>query len=84
MKKYKCSCCGYYTYNAPADEDCCYICPVCFWENDAFLSSDNEPSDQNHGMTLKEAKDNYLQFGASSKDMLCYVRPPKDDEKNPL
>ena len=56
MKKYQCPCCGYFTYNVPANEDCGYICPVCFWENDPFIASDNEPSDSNHGITLKEAK----------------------------
>lgn len=56
MKKYQCPCRGYFTYNVPANEDCGYICPVCFWENDPFIASDNEPSDSNHGITLKEAK----------------------------
>ena len=37
MKKYQCPCCGYFTYNVPANEDCGYICPVCFWENDPFI-----------------------------------------------
>ena len=81
MKKYQCPCCGFFTYNVPADEDCGYICPVCFWENDPFITSDNEPSDSNHGTTLKEAKSNFLQFGACKKEMLCHVRPPRDDEK---
>ena len=69
------------SYNVPADEDCGYICPVCFWENDPFITSDNEPSNSNHGITLKEAKSNFLQFGACVKEMLRYVRPPRDDEK---
>ena len=64
MKKYQCPCCGYFTYNVPANEDCGYICPVCFWENDPFIASDNEPSDSNHGITLKEAKSNFSKFGA--------------------
>ncbi len=81
MKKYQCPCCGYFTYNVPANEDCGYICPVCFWENDPFIASDNEPSDSNHGITLKEAKSNFSKFGACEKEMLCYVRPPRDDEK---
>ena len=68
-------------YNVPANEDCGYICPVCFWENDPFIASDNEPSDSNHGITLKEAKSNFSKFGACEKEMLCYVRPPRDDEK---
>ena len=45
MMKYQCPCCGYFTYNVPANEDCGYICPICFWENDPFIASDNEPSD---------------------------------------
>ena len=81
MKKYQCPCYEYYTYNVPPNEDCGYICPVCFWENDPFVAADSEPSDSNHGMTLKEAKNNYLKFGACEKAMLCHVRPPKDSEK---
>ena len=54
MKKYQCPCCGYFTYNVPANEDCGYICPVCFWENDPFIASDNEPSDSNHGITISQ------------------------------
>lgn len=80
VKKYQCPCCGYFTYHVPANEDCGYICPVCFWENDPFITFDSEPSDSNHGMTLKEAKDNFLQFGACDKEMLCHVRKPRDNE----
>ena len=68
VKKYQCPCCGYFTYH------------VCFWENDPFITFDSEPSDSNHGMTLKEAKDNFLQFGACDKEMLCHVRKPRDNE----
>ena len=55
-----------------------YICPVWFWENDPFIASDNEPSDSNHGITLKEAKLNFSTFGACEKEMVCYVRLPRD------
>ena len=58
-----------------------YICPICFWENDPFITSDSEPSDSNHGITLKEAKLNFSTFGACEKEMVCYVRLPRDDEK---
>ena len=81
MGKYRCPCCGYFTYNVPANEDCGYICPVCSWENDPFIASDNEPSDSNHGITLKEAKSNFSKFGACEKEMLYHVRPPRNDEK---
>ncbi len=81
MKKYPCPCCGYLTYPAPPNEDCGYICPVCFWENDPFIASGDEPSDSNHGITLHEAKANFLCLGACDERMLRYVRPPKEDEK---
>lgn len=55
--------------------------PRLFWENDPFIASDYEPSDSNHGITLKEAKFNFSKFGACEKEMLCYVRSPRDDEK---
>ena len=81
MKKYQCPCCECFTYNVPPKEDCGYICPVCFWENDPFITSDSDPSDLNHGITLNQAKNNYLEFGACERKMLRYVRPPESDEK---
>ncbi len=79
-RRYPCPCCGYYTYNVPSEEDCGYICPVCFWENDAFLSSENEASDSNHGISLKDARLNYSKYGACEKEMISYVRLPKNNE----
>lgn len=80
LKKHQCPCCGHFTYTVPPEEDCGYICPVCFWENDPFIASDDDPSDSNHGITLNEAKANYLEFGACEEEMLRYVRPPESDE----
>ncbi len=40
-----------------------YICPVCFCEIDLFITCEDEPSDQNHGLTLLEAKNNYIRLG---------------------
>ena len=57
-----------------------YICPVCYWENDVFITSDDEPSDENHGITLKEGRENYKIFGACSKERLIYVRNPEPEE----
>ena len=79
-ERYPCPCCGYLTLPAPKEHAIAYICPVCYWENDAFIVSDNEPSDENHGMTLKAGRDNYKAFGACSKDMLIHVRKPKPEE----
>lgn len=79
---HKCPCCGYYTYPVPQKDDIGFICPVCFWENDVFLTSENDHSSCNHGITLQEAKDNYKEFGACEYQMLCHVRKPRKDEYN--
>ncbi len=57
--KYKCPCCDYYTYPVPTKEAVGFICPVCFWENDVFISTENESSDCNHGLTILEGRSNY-------------------------
>ena len=44
-------------------------CPVCWWENDVFISSDNEPSDENHGLTLSQGRENVRRFGTCDPRM---------------
>ncbi|MBQ8751821.1 MAG: hypothetical protein IJZ13_01820 [Clostridia bacterium] len=79
-KRYKCPCCGYHTYTIPVKQAHGSICPVCYWENDTCISSDSEPSDSNHGITLAEAIQNFKKIGACEKGMLPYVRPPQGGE----
>lgn len=76
-----CSCCRCRTLPAPKSEAIAYICPVCFWENDVFLSGEEEPSDENHGLTLRQGRENYLRFGACCEEMLRFVRPPTAEER---
>lgn len=78
--KYKCPCCGCLTYSVPPKDDAGFICPVCFWENDPFISSDDERSDSNGGLTLSAARENYRICGACEPAMAQYVRAPFDDE----
>ena len=66
---YKCLCCGNETLPVPAEVAIAFICPVCWWENDVFLKSPDEPSDENHGMTLLEAHENYIKYG------ICDISP---------
>ena len=75
-----CPCCGYITIPNHGDA-LAYICPVCFWEIDLFIQSDNEPSDQNHGLTLQESKNNYMKFGAVLLHLKQYCRNAKDHEQ---
>ena len=83
MSKYKCKCCGCYTLPMPSAEALAFICPVCFWENDVFITSDDEPSDENHGLTLSEARRNYYKFGASCTQVKEHIRKPTQEELNP-
>lgn len=55
-----CACCGAETV---PEGSIAHICPVCGWETDTFILSDDEPSDQNHGLTLDEARLNFRVFG---------------------
>lgn len=96
MGKFACPCCGCLTLDERGGYD---ICPVCFWEDDAYIIikdgeikavrvereiSDEElldvPSGANHGLTLREGRDNYQRFGACEEDMKRHVRPPRKEE----
>ena len=64
-----CPCCGNITIPYGGDA-LAYICPICWWEIDLFIQSDDEPSDQNHGLTLNQARDNYKKFGAVKEEFV--------------
>ncbi|NML26817.1 CPCC family cysteine-rich protein [Zoogloea dura] len=58
----QCDCCDYFTIPKGNDYE---ICPVCFWEQDAFgVSEPDEASCANHGLTLHDGRKNFLMFGA--------------------
>ena len=95
-RKFECLCCGCFTLDERGGYD---ICPVCYWEDDAYLVCTNDkiegvlvsrgvsdsqlldiPSGANHGLTLREGRENFQKFGACERDMKKYVRPPKRSE----
>ncbi len=77
--KYKCPCCGFYTFehrpNGTYD-----ICKVCFWEDDPTQLGDCNYKGGANGVSLLQAKVNFLRFGACEERMIPYVREPKEDE----
>lgn len=79
--EYPCPCCGYLTFPVPKEDAIAYICPVCFWENDVFDPGEDDPSDENGGMTLREGRENFLSCGAVRPDLVKYVRPPRPEER---
>lgn len=98
-KKVQCLCCGCLTMDERSGFG---ICPVCYWEDDAFITFRNDkiyvlstgdetyetvseellnvPSGANHGLTLREGRENYQKFGACEESMIEYVRKPKKRE----
>ena len=77
--KYKCPCCGYYTFkekpNGTYD-----ICPVCFWEDDPIQLKRPELAGGANDVSLVEARQNFMEFCASERRVLPYVRKPKKSE----
>jgi hypothetical protein len=56
------------------------LCPVCFWEDDPHQAADAASSDGANGLSLMEARSNYLETGAMSLEFLTKVRAPAADE----
>ena len=77
---YPCPCCGYRTFPALPAEALAYICPVCLWENDLFNASDDEPSDENHGLTLNQGRENVRRYSVCDPHLAQYARPPRPEE----
>lgn len=55
-----CACCGAEYPIPPQEGD---ACPVCGWAVDSDLQTDGQPSDQNDGLCLEEARQNFRCFG---------------------
>ena len=98
-KKVDCLCCGCLTLDERGGYD---ICPVCFWEDDAFTAFTDDdfyvlgygdetyetvgdefldlPSGANHGITLRQGRENYRKFGACDENMIPHVHKPRKRE----
>jgi hypothetical protein len=78
--RFRCPCCGYKTLDAPG---ALQLCPVCWWEDDG--QEDNDAAEVrltvNGQLSLNEARDFYLQYGAAHPRFLPYVRKPQPVER---
>lgn len=81
---FPCPCCGNLTFRYPRQNAVAFICPVCFWENDVFSPVEDEPSDENRGLTLRQGRENYRRWGAVQEDLVCHARPPLPGEIPPV
>ena len=76
---YACPCCRCKTLSERGYYD---ICPVCFWEDDGQddPNADLVRGGPNGALSLTQARANFKEFGASRRDMLPHVRPPRPEE----
>ncbi len=77
--KYKCHCCGYYTLEEKPNGSY-EICPVCFWEDDPIQLYEPNLAAGANPVSLLQARDNFLEYGACEKEMISHTRKPNTDE----
>ena len=77
--KRACPCCGHRTLGELAAYE---VCPICYWEDDGQSDEDADEvrGGPNGDLSLSQARVNFKQFGASSKEHLKHVREPNEDE----
>jgi len=66
----QCPCCGFVSL---AERGTSLICPVCFWEDDAFVGNLLDERSMCNKTTLRQARKNFARFGACSLAMLKNV-----------
>jgi hypothetical protein len=76
----RCPCCYCRTIS---ERDAFEICPVCFWEDDGQddRDADDIRGGPNEGLSLTQARANYVRFGAMEREALRQIRAPRPDER---
>ncbi len=77
--KFGCPCCGYRTLSSEK-RGSYEICPVCYWEDDKVQFNDPDYKGGANHVSLKDARENYLAFGACESALVSKVRKPLVDE----
>jgi len=68
----QCPGCGYVTL---PERGTSLICPVCFWEDDAFIGDRLDERSVCNKMTLSQGRANFVAIGACEREMLVHVIP---------
>ena len=80
--RFCCPCCGYLTLTEEPPGTY-QICPVCAWEDDLVQFDDPGFEGGANTESLREAKQNFMLFGASNKHLQANVRGPSSEEIPP-
>ena len=77
---YACPCCGYATLGESAQYE---ICEICFWEDDGQDDPEHyEVLGGPNGVSLNEARFNFIVFGAAEKKDISCCRAPNETDIN--
>ena len=86
-ERHYCLCCGYKTiegyktnfgYTKPPEAHA--ICQICFWHDDSVAYRRPDEVIGPNRVSLRQAQRNFLEFGASERRVLRFVRPPNDND----
>ncbi|MFK8035290.1 MAG: CPCC family cysteine-rich protein [Hyphomicrobiales bacterium] len=80
--KFPCACCGHLV-RYQLEYGSHNICVVCGWQDDESQTIEPDYAGGANDESLNEAKENYREIGAMSKDALEWVRKPKPEEIPP-
>ncbi|WP_119313716.1 CPCC family cysteine-rich protein [Calidithermus terrae] len=80
---FACPCCSYLTLSS-APPGTFEICPVCYWEDDNVQFNDPDYAGGANAVSLNEARANFKNFGAISREFITRTRPPKLEEFPPV
>jgi hypothetical protein len=79
-RRYPCPCCDFLTLHEPPTGTY-EICQVCRWEDDdgQYIHLDSKPGANK--MSLREARENFLKYGAKDISHTDLARPPEPYER---
>ena len=80
--RFPCPCCGHLTFEREPSGTF-ELCPVCFWEDDPVQYEDHDYEGGANRVSLNMARSNFREFGASERQFVNNVRPPRPGEYPP-
>lgn len=79
-KAYRCPCCNYKTLHGRGQDE---ICEICLWHDDGQDEAEVDEvwGGPNKRLSLRQARLNFLSFGAKEERVRGHVRAPRPEEQ---